>query len=158
MCVQLLQITARNEGQVSLLAKKNGHTSISTCTYSDDSNSKLKSTGLSIKVDKKEKIEKCENYKKGSDKRVMDCRDDPPPGTVYPRSQNRVTSDRAQNRVTSDSPKGCGREEEEEEAEEEAVGVGSIMSCSDKIAKWNALGTVGISICYYCCRDFYNCS
>ena len=88
----------------------------------------------------------------------MDCRDDPPPGTVYPRSQNRVTSDRAQNRVTSDSPKWCGREEEEEEAEEEAVGVGSIMSCSDKIAKWNALGTVGISICYYCCRDFYNCS
>ena len=92
----------------------------------------------------------------------MDCRDDPPPGTVYPRTQNRVTSDRAQNRVTSDSPKGCGREEKEAEAEEgeeeEAVGVGSIMSCSDKIAKWNALGTVGVSMCYYCCRDFYSCS
>lgn len=80
-----------------------------------------------MRIEKKEKNEKNENCNRGLDKRVLDCRDDPPPGTVYPRSQNRVTSD---------SPKGCGRGEEEGEA------VGSIMSCSDKIAKWNALGTV----------------
>lgn len=142
------QISARNEGQVSLLAKKNGHTSATTtCTYNDDIDSEFRSKKVPLKNTKQEEIVNNENNannksneinqnsdknknnkgnddnNEGSEKRVLDCRDDPPPGTVYPL---------AQNRARKEIPKGggvCGD-----------GSVGSIMCCSDKIAKWNAIG------------------
>ena len=117
------KITARNEGQVSLLAKKNGHKSASICANDGNINDELDSVNMSVK-----KIIS-ENHNEESKKRVSDFRDYPPPGTVYPRSQSRVTSD-----ITTGG--------------EIDGSVGSIMCCSDKIAKWNALGKC-CSHCYF---------
>ena len=146
MCVLTGQITARHEGQVSLLAKKNGHTSVSSSTYNDDSDSEFKSIKVPPKNRKQEENLSSENNSKNksnesnqssdknknsegndksnnedSEKRVLDIRDDPPPGTVYPLPQNRVRKE---------IPEGGGVD----------GSVGSIMCCSDKIAKWNAIG------------------
>jgi hypothetical protein len=128
------QITARNEGQVSLLAKKNGHTSATTtCTHDDDIDSEfisIKEPLKNIKLEGNVNNENIENdgtidmnakNDEDSEKRVFDLRDDPPPGTVYPL---------AQNRVRKEIPKGGGVD----------GSVGSVMCCSDKIAKWNAIG------------------
>lgn len=110
------------------MAKKNGHTSATSSTYDDNIDSESQSVKVSLKSAKHEEngsIEKTENRKcdkEDSEKRVLDCRDDPPPGTVYPLPQNRVRKE---------VPKGGWVE----------GAVGSVMCCSDKIAKWNAIGS-----------------
>ena len=160
LCVQ---ITARAEGQVSLLLKRNGCIAYTT---------KSKCTDPSKENTDSELLPECSRIT--VQEPSVDQRVDPPIGTVYPRNSSRTEVEylkrakvsasctdarqyiskttqavkKEPSRQDSLRQESFGQELLKQEVVREesggAVGndMGSVMTCSDKIAKWNALGEI----------------
>ena len=148
---QCIQLTAKDAGQISLLVKRNSNHSVASCN-----NNKLEINNDSRLACKGCEVHDSEDNLTGNKSAAgvsrTDPRDDPPPGTDYPRIRS------VQTIGTGLRKKGVNGQDQDlgsgSAPELRLRGAGCVMSCSDKIAKWNALGIVFKSTVTFCIQLF----